>query len=136
MNQSKNNDFLFHNVTTLNGVGSKISKLLKKKRIEKISDLLWNFPSGFTDRSNVQTLDKLEIRKITTIKVRVKKYNFPRLRNLPNTVICEDDKGKINIVFFNSREGYIRNVLPLNSYVIISGKINYFKNKYQITNPS
>ena len=136
MNQSKNNDFLFHNVTTLNGVGSKISKLLKKKRIEKISDLLWNFPSGFTDRSNVQTLDKLEIGKITTIKVRVKKYNFPRLRNLPNTVICEDDKGKINIVFFNSREGYIRNVLPLNSYVIISGKINYFKNKYQITNPS
>ena len=78
MNQSKNNDFLFHNVTTLNGVGSKISKLLKKKRIEKISDLLWNFPSGFTDRSNVQTLDKLEIGKITTIKVRVKKYNFPR----------------------------------------------------------
>ena len=136
MNQSKNNDFLFHNVTTLNGVGSKISKLLKKKRIEKISDLLWNFPSGFTDRSNVQTLDKLEIGKITTIKVRVKKYNFPRLRNLPNTVICEDDKGKINIVFFNSREGYIRNILPLNSYVIISGKINYFKNKYQITNPS
>ena len=55
MNQSKNNDFLFHNVTTLNGVGSKISKLLKKKRIEKIAELLRNFPSGFTDRSNVQT---------------------------------------------------------------------------------
>ena len=110
------------------------SKRLTKK-IEKISDLLWNFPQGFTDRTNVQSLDKLEIGKIQTIKVKILKYNFPRIRNLPNKVVCCDDKGKIDIVFFNSREGYIRNVLPLNSYVIISGKINYFKSKYQITNP-
>ena len=136
MNQSKNNDFLFHNVTTLNGVGSKISKLLKKKRIEKIADLLWNFPSGFTDRSNVQTLDKLEIGKITTIKVKVAKYNFPRIKNLPSKVICEDKKGKIDIIFFNSREGYIRKILPLNKQVIISGKINFYKKNYQITNPT
>ena len=108
----------------------------RKKKIEKISDLLLNLPQGYTDRSNFQTLDKLEIGKITTIKVRVEKYNFPRIRNLPSKVICEDEKGKIDIVFFNSREGYIRKILPLNSIVIISGKINYFKKKYQITNPS
>ena len=120
----------------MKGVGKKTKNLLKKKKIEKVSDLLWNVPHGFTDRSNVQTLDKLEIGKITTIKVKVIKYNFPRLRNLPNKVICEDDKGKIDIIFFNSREGYIRKILPLNTLVIISGKINYFKKKYQITNPS
>ena len=99
-------------------------------------DLLWNFPQGFTDRSNVQTLDKLEIGKITTVKVKVTKYYFPRIRNLPNKVICEDEKGKIDIVFFNSREGYIRKILPLNSWVIISGKIGFFRKKYQIVNPS
>ena len=136
MNQLKIQKFLFQNVTKLNGVGAKTKKLLKKKKIEKISDLLWNFPHGFTDRSNVQTLDKLEIGKITTIRVKVSKYNFPRIKNLPNKVICEDAKGKIDIVFFNSREGYIRKILPLNSLVIISGKINYFKKKYQITNPA
>ena len=42
---------------------------------------------------------------------------------------------KIDIVFFNSREGYIKAVLPLNNWVLISGKINYYKNKHQITNP-
>ena len=136
MNQSKIHDFLFQNISTLKGVGSKIKKLLKKKKIEKISDLLWNIPQDFTDRSNVQTLDNLEIGKITTIKVKVIKYNFPRIRNLPNKIICEDDKGKIDIVFFNSREGYIRKILPLNSLVIISGKINYYKKRYQITNPA
>lgn len=136
MNQSKMHDFLIQNVSALDGVGTKTKKLLKKKRIEKISDLLWNLPQGFTDRSNFQTLDKLEIGKITTIKVKVIKYNFPRIRNLPNKIICEDEKGKIDIVFFNSREGYIRKILPLNSLVIISGKINYYKKKYQITNPT
>ena len=136
MNQSKIHNFLVQNVSTLNGVGVKTRKLLKKKKIEKISDLLWNFPRGFTDRSNTQTLDNLEIGKITTIKVKVIKYNFPRIRNLPNKVICEDQKGKIEIVFFNSREGYVRKILPLNTLVIVSGKINYFKKKYQITNPA
>ena len=127
MNQSKIQDYLIKNISTLKGVGKKTKNLLKKKKIEKVSDLLWNVPHGFTDRSNVQTLDKLEIGKITTIKVKVIKYNFPRLRNLPNKVICEDDKGKIDIIFFNSREGYIRKILPLNTLAIISGKINYFK---------
>lgn len=136
MNQSKIQTFLTQNISILNGVGIKTKKILKKKKVEKISDLLWSFPTGFTDRSNVQTLDRLEIGKITTIKVKVTKYNFPRIRNLPNKIICEDEKNKIDIVFFNSREGYIRKILPLGKFVIISGKINYYKNRYQITNPT
>ena len=136
MNQLKIQDYLFQNISILKGVGNKTKKLLKKRKIEKISDLLWSFPEGFTDRSNFKTLDKLEIGKITTIKVKVNKYNFPRIRNLPNKVLCEDEKGKIDIIFFNSKEGYIRKILPLNAFVIISGKINYYKNKYQITNPT
>ena len=136
MNQSKTHSFLTNKVTDLNGVGSKIKSLLKRKKIEKISDLLWNFPQGYTDRSNVQTLDKLKIGKITTIKVKVIKFNFPRIRNLPNKVICEDSTGKIDCVFFNSNEGYIRKILPLNDEVTISGKISYFNKKYQITNPT
>ena len=135
MNQSKIHNLLTQNVSALNGVGLKIKKLLKKKKIEKVSDLLWNLPQGHTDRSNSQTLDKLEIGKVTTIKVKVIKYNFPRVRNLPSKIICEDEKGQIDIIFFNSREGYIRKILPLNTVVIISGKINFYKKKYQITNP-
>ena len=29
----------------------------------------------------------------------------------------------------------MRKIFPLNEYVIISGKINFFRNSYQITNP-
>ena len=73
--------------------------------------------------------------KFNLLKVKVKKFNFPRIRNLPNKIICEDETGKIDIVYFNSREGYLRKLFPINEWVIISGKINYFNKKYQITNP-
>ncbi len=136
MNLINKKNFLFEDVSTIKGVGKKLSIYLKKKKIEKINDLLWNLPYSFTDRSESITLDKLEIGKIFTIKIKVIKYNFPRIRNLPNRVICKDEFGEIDLIFFNSREGYIRKILPLNEWVVVSGKINFFRKKYQITNPT
>ena len=129
-------NFLLSDINTIKGVGTKTRKYLQKKKIERVKDLLWDLPYSFIDRSKITSLNKLEIGKILTIKVKVLKYNFPRVRNLPNTVICGDNYKKIKIVFFNSFEGYIKKVLPLNQSVIISGKINYYKNNYQITNPT
>ena len=129
------NNFLFNKVTVLKGVGKKIAKYLKNKKIEKINDLLWSLPYSYTDRSNLVKLNKLTVGSIQTAKVKVCKYQFPRIRNLPNKIICEDEFGKINLVFFNSREGYLKKILPLNQWVVISGKINFFRDKYQMTNP-
>ena len=128
-------DFIFSEINNLKGVGPQLSKYLKNKRIEKIKDVILNLPYSETDRSKIYKIKNLEIGKIQTIKIHVKKLNFPRIRNLPNKVFCEDDTGKIEIVYFNSREGYIRKLFPLNKFVIVSGKINYFNKKYQITNP-
>ena len=126
---------IFQDVTKLKGVGSVLSKYLKKKRIEKIKDIIFNLPYSETDRSKLSKLNELEIGKIQSIKVLVKKINFPRKRNLPNKVFCKDDTGEIEIVYFNSREGYLRKIFPINKWVIISGKINLFNKKYQMTNP-
>ena len=128
-------DFIFSPVNNLKGVGPQLSKYLKKKRIEKIKDIILNIPYSDTDRSKIFKLNELQVGKIQSIKVLVKKLNFPRIRNLPNKIICEDETGKIDIIYFNSREGYLRKLFPLNEWVIISGKINYFNKKYQITNP-
>ena len=128
-------DFLFNDVNKLKGVGPQLTKYLKRKKIEKIKDIILNLPYSETDRSKLYKLNELEIGKIQTIKVIVKKLNFPRIRNLPNKILCEDEVGKIDIVYFNSREGYLRKLYPLNKWIIISGKINYFNKKYQITNP-
>ena len=128
-------DFFFQNINIVKGVGPQISKYFKKKKIEKIKDFLLSFPYSQTDRSQLSKLNELQVGKIQTIKVLVKKLSFPRIRNLPNKIRCEDDTGKIDIVFFNSREGYLRKIFPINKWVVISGKVNFFRNIYQITNP-
>ena len=119
-------DFIFNDVNKLRGVGPQLSKYLKKKKIEKVKDIILNLPYSETDRSKLYKLNELEIGKIQTVKAIVKKLSFPRIRNLRNKEVCEDETGKINIVYFNSREGYLRKLYPLNEWVIISGKINYF----------
>ena len=96
-------DFIFNEVNKLKGVGPQLTKYLKKKKIEKVKDIILNLPYSETDRSKISKLDKLEIGKIQTIKVIVKKLNFPRIRNLPAKIFCEDETGKIEIVYFNSR---------------------------------
>ena len=128
-------DIIFSDVKKLKGVGNQLAKYLKNKKIEKVKDILLNLPYSETDRSRIVKLNKLEVGKIQTIEVYVRKLNFPRIRNLPNKINCEDETGKIEITYFNSREGYLRKIYPINKQVIISGKVSFFKNRYQITNP-
>mgnify|MGYP000975468846 CR=1 FL=1 len=128
-------DFIFNEVSKLKGVGPKLSKYLKQKKIEQIKDIILNLPYSETDRSKLYKLNELKVGKIQTVKALVKKLNFPRINNLPSKIICEDETGKIDIVYFNSREGYLRKLYPINEWVIISGKVNYFNKKYQMTNP-
>ena len=135
MKNSNNYKYLMEDLSKLKGVGSKTIKILKKKRINNIFDLLWRLPKSFTDRTTLNKINELQIGKIHTLKIIPTKYNFPRIRNLPNKVVCKDETGIIDCVFFNSYEGYIRKILPLNEEVTISGKISYFKERYQITNP-
>ena len=128
-------DIIFNDVKSLKGVGKQLSKYLKTKKIEKIKDIILNLPYSETDRSKITKIINLEVGKIQTIQVSVKKLNFPRIRNLPNKIICEDNTGKIDIVYFNSREGYLRKLFETGKSIIISGKITSFNKKYQMTNP-
>ncbi len=136
MENNNKYEYLLKDITKLKGIGKKTSQLLKKKKINNIFDFLWRLPVSYVDRSQSVNIKELKIGKISTLTVIVKKYSFPRIRNLPNKVTCEDNTGLIDCVFFNSYEGYIRKILPLNHKVTISGKINYYKGKYQIINPT
>ncbi len=128
-------NYLLSDLKKLKGVGTKTYNLLKKKKINNIFDLLWRLPKSYTDRSKSTKIKDLKIGEVQTITVTPYKYNFPRIRNLPNRIYCKDDTGELDCIFFNSYEGYIKKILPLNKEVTISGKVGQFKSKYQITNP-
>ena len=98
-------EYLLSNINSINGIGTKTANLLKKKNINTIFDLLWNLPRDYVDRSKIFKVNELEVGKVQTLKVLVKKYNFPRIRNLPNKVICEDETGKLDCIFLIVMKG-------------------------------
>ena len=135
MSNKKDHSYLLSDLTKLKGVGNKISNLLKRKKVNTIFDLLWKLPKSYTDRSISSNIKDLKIGEIQTVTIIPYKYNFPRIRNLPNRVSCRDETGDLECIFFNSYEGYIKKILPIGKKVVVSGKIGFFRNKYQITNP-
>ena len=135
MNNKTNYEYLLSDLSSLKGVGTKTKNLLKKKNINNLFDLLWKLPKSYIDRSLSSKIKDLKIGEIQTLTIIPQKYNFPRVRKLPNRVLCSDETGEIDCIFFNSYEGYIKKILPLGKEITVSGKIGHFRNKYQITNP-
>ena len=69
MKNNKNYEYLLKDLTNLKGVGIKTMKILKKKNINNIFDLLWRLPKSYTDRSKTSKINALQVGKINTIKV-------------------------------------------------------------------
>ena len=88
-------DFIFNEVNKLKGVGPQLSKYLKKKRIEKIKDIILNLPYSETDRSKIYKLNELEVGKIQSIKVLVKKLNFQELETYRIKLFVKIRQGKL-----------------------------------------
>ena len=130
-----NFEYLLSPIDKIKGVGKKTLRSFNKKKIFTIFDLLWHLPVSKIETTEDTEIEDLQIGKNYNIKVKPIKYNFPRIKNLPNKVICEKNGVKIDCVFFNSYEGYIRKLLPLNEDTIINGKANNFRNKFQFVNP-
>ncbi len=135
MYNKSNYKYLLSDLSSLKGIGPKITNILKRKNINNIFDLLWKLPKSYTDRSLSIKVQDLRVGKDQTVTIVPKKYFFPRVRNLPNRVLCSDETGDLDCVFFNSYEGYVKKILPIGKEITISGKIGIFKNKYQLTNP-
>ncbi len=135
MDIKRNYKYLLSDLSSIKGVGVKTTNLLKKKKISTIFDLLLKLPKSYIDRSLSCKIKDLKVDETQTITIVPQKYLFPRIRNLPNRVLCNDETGGIECVFFNSYEGYIKKILPIGKEVTISGKIKFFRNKYQLTNP-
>ena len=68
-------DFIFNDIDKLRGIGPQLTKYLKKRKLKRLK-ILFNLPYSETDRSQLFKLNELEIGKIQTIKVIVKKLNF------------------------------------------------------------
>ncbi len=129
-------DLLLSPINKLKGVGPKIENIINKLGISLNIHFLWHFPYKIIEKKYYDNIHDAPINTLVTLKVEVLKHNPSRFRRQPYKVSCVANETPIDIVYFNARHPVIRSILPVKSFRMISGKLEFFRNKFQITHPS
>ena len=129
-------DLLLSPINKLKGVGPKLENIINKLGINLNVHFLWHFPYRIIEKKYYENIHDAPINQLVTIKIEVIKHYPSKFRRQPYRVSCLANEIPIDIVYFNARHPVVRSVLPLKSFKMISGKLEFFKNKFQITHPA
>ena len=127
---------LFSDLTTIPGVGPKISNRLLNFDITCPKDLLMHIPHGICDRSVAAGIRDMNIPCVSTLIVKIHKHLPNYKKSQPYKIEVSDSGGKrLNIVYFHPRSEWLTKLFPIGEYIGISGRFESFDNIYQITHP-
>jgi len=126
---------LFAEVTTLPGVGPRMAKLYCSLAGSRVLDLCWHLPSGIVDRRYAPKLANATAGRVATLTVRITAHEPPDIRGRPYRIHCSDDTGLLELVFFHAKGDYLRRVLPEGEERVVSGKLEVFQGRLQMTHP-
>ena len=129
-------DLLLSPINKLKGVGPKLESIINKLGIKLNVHFLWHFPYRIIEKKYYENIHDAPINQLVTLKIEVIKHYPSKFRRQPYRVTCLANEIPIDIVYFNARHPFVRSVLPVKSIKMISGKLEFFKNKFQITHPS
>src|SRR5262249_31903203 len=73
--------------------------------------------------------------RIATLEVNVLDHLPPRVKSQPYKVRVSDDTAILELVFFRPAADYLTGILPLGSRRIVSGKVEKFKDRWQMAHP-
>ena len=119
----------------LPGVAPRINALLTNVAGAYIGDLLWLLPNNFIDRRFCPLIGEAPNGEICTFIATVIEHIPSPTRKRPYRVICSDESGLVELVYFNARKDYLQEILPINEKRIISGKVDVFNGRVQVMHP-
>ena len=135
---------LFASAQSLTGIGPRVDLLLKKAlRLPpgiadaRVIDLTWHTPTGVIDRRATPTVSTAIPGTIVTLEVRVLKHKpSPRGNNkAPYKVTCEDETGRLELIFFHAEHSFVARQLPEGEVRFVSGRIERYNDQMQMTHP-
>ena len=135
---------LFAQVQSLDGIGPKLAEKLARlvnntaaRNDPRVIDLLWHFPTGIIDRRQQPQIAEALSGAIATIKVRVASHKAPPHgnRKIPYRVSCADESGEMDLVFFRGQKNYLEGLLPIGEIRILSGRVEHYSGKLQMSHP-
>jgi ATP-dependent DNA helicase RecG len=135
---------LFASAQSISGIGPRLILLLKKCLAlppgvaePRVVDLLWHMPTGVIDRRAEPQLASAVPGTIVTLQLRVLKHKPPPRGNnkAPYKITCEDDTGRIDLVFFRAERKFIEKQLPVGEIRFVSGRIERYGEALQMAHP-
>ena len=129
-------NLLLSPINKLKGVGPKLESIINKLGINLNVHFLWHFPYKIIEKKYYENILEAPISTLVTLKVEIIKHHPSKFKRQPYRVSCLANETPIDIVYFNARHPVVRSILPIKSFKMISGKLDFFKNKFQITHPS
>ena len=132
----ENLNYLFKNISSLSGIGPKLEILFDRLVGNKIVNLLWHLPYNIIKREMHENIYDANINSIITIKIKILEHQASRFKKQPYVVNCICGETPLKIIFFFAKHPYIKSILPINEERFISGKLEYYRNSYQMTHPT
>ena len=126
---------LFCQVSQINGVGPKISKLIESLCGPHIVDVLFSLPSGVNYRPLYKNQFEIRIGQLGTIPFLVEKHIKPPKKSIPYKVQGSFNGVDFELVFFNYHAEYLSKKLCVGKTYYISGKIEKFVGKWGMLHP-
>ena len=129
-------NILFSTINSIPGIGPKLEKLFQRLVGERLVNLLWHLPYNIIIRNMHNNINDAQINSLVTLKIKVIEHLPSKFKRQPYKVKCLCGETRLDIIFFFARHPYVKSVLPLKSHRYVSGKLDFFKNTFQITHPS
>ena len=123
---------IYSPITTLPGIGPKIENLFNRIGIYRKLHFLWHIPYNVIKREKHNNLQDAKINSLISIKVKILEHRPSKFKRQPYRINCICGDTPIDIVYFYARHPVVRATLPVGKEKIISGKLEYFRNNYQI----
>ncbi len=129
-------NYILSSISSLKGIGPKLEKIINKLGIYKNIHFVWNIPNNILERKYYENIHDAEINTLVTLNLKIIKHEPSRFKRQPYRIKFICGNTNIDLVYFNARHPMLRQMLPVNENKLISGKLEYFRNNFQITHPS
>ncbi|MEM7505102.1 MAG: ATP-dependent DNA helicase RecG [Pseudomonadota bacterium] len=126
---------LFANAITLPGIGPKSAQALERLGIGKVVDLLFHIPHGLIDRRQRDSLVGIDPGEVVTVAVIIGQHRRGRSETQPYRVVVEGGGLLFEVVYFRAKADWIERLLPQGERRVISGKVEFFDGRLQMTHP-